>query len=50
MFVGANWRKPLTNYHRNQCNISIATQVDSACGHYIMNGGAVFRTGIGVQF
>jgi hypothetical protein len=50
MFVGANWRKPLENYYRKQCNISVATQVNSACGHYIMNGGAVLRTGIGVQF
>jgi len=50
MFVDALWRKPLENYHRNQCNISIATQTDSACGHYIMMGGAALRAGIGVQF
>ncbi|HBZ72407.1 MAG TPA: hypothetical protein DEP35_22790 [Deltaproteobacteria bacterium] len=53
IFGGGGWRKPLTNYHRHQCD-NVASEAEHfeppACGDYNFLGGGFFRTGIGVRF
>jgi len=53
LFGGGGWRKPLTNYHRHQCD-NVPSEIEhaepGACGDYNFLGGAFFRTGIGVRF
>ncbi len=53
IFGGGGWRKPLTNYHRHQCD-NPASEVEhlepAACGDFNFLGGGFFRTGIGVRF
>ncbi|HME70571.1 MAG TPA: hypothetical protein VKM54_11980 [Myxococcota bacterium] len=53
IFGGGGWRKPLTNYHRHQCD-DVPAQIKHgeppACGDYNFTGGAFFRTGIGIRF
>jgi hypothetical protein len=53
IFGSGGWRKPLTNYHRHQCD-NVASEKEhlepGACGDYNFEGGGFFRTGIGVRF